>query len=237
MKMKSIVLLASLALAAHASYATVYFQDTGKKENWPNYPQTPQANGTISDVSSPAYKNGTAIKFTQTFITSGYTGRYHSEVDYQGTQVTGQTRYYGLALYLPSNWSTNDSKAAFQQWAGDGPWIIMEVRGTNVVILPHIAGITTIAPITRGAWMRVVTQLTDSSSGTLAVWINGSKKITLNGNLVAPATNGEVRWSAGLYVTGWYPKPSSTPNPSYRELYEDHYRITSSYAEAEPANW
>ncbi|HZP60423.1 MAG TPA: heparin lyase I family protein, partial [Opitutaceae bacterium] len=221
--------------AALTSSASVFFQNNGNKEGWPNYPQTPQAHGTISDVTSPAYQGNTAIKFTQTWIPN-YTGRYHSEVDYQGTQFTGSTMYYGLTLFLPANWDPADSKVSIQQWAGTGPWIIMEVRGTNMVILPHIAGITTMAPSTPGVWMRIVTQITDDANGTLAVWINGTQRLHLTGNLVAPATNGEVRWSCGEYVTGWT-GVTTQPSPSYRELFEDHYRIATTQAEAEPANW
>ncbi|HTQ32397.1 MAG TPA: chitobiase/beta-hexosaminidase C-terminal domain-containing protein, partial [Opitutaceae bacterium] len=225
----------SLLAAASTSSASVFFQNTGNKEGWPNYPQTPQAHGTISDVTSPAFQGNTAIKFTQTWIPN-YTGRYHSEVDYQGTQFTGSTMYYGLTLFLPADWDPTDSKVSIQQWAGDGPWIIMEIRGTNLVILPHIAGITTIAPSTPGVWMRIVTQLTDDTNGTLAVWVNGTKQLTLTGNLVAPATNGNVRWSCGEYVTGWT-GVTTQPSPSYRELFEDHYRIATTEAEAEPNSW
>ncbi|HZP60299.1 MAG TPA: heparin lyase I family protein [Opitutaceae bacterium] len=235
MKKKLLVTLVPLLIAAASSFGTVYFQNNGTKEGWPNYPQTPQAHGTITDVSSPTFHSTSSIKFTQTWIPN-YTGRYHSEVDYQGTQFTGSTRYYGTTLFLPANWNRADSKVSIQQWAGTGPWIIMEVRGSNLVVLPHIAGITTITGITPGAWMRIVTQLTDATSGTFAVWVNGSKKITLNGNLVAPAPNGNVRWSVGEYVTGWT-GVTTKPSPSYRELYHTHFRIASSYAEAEPANW
>src|SRR5581483_2325588 len=81
-----------------------------------------------------------------------------------------------------------------------------------------------------------VTQITDDANGTLAVWINGTQRLHLTGNLVAPATNGEVRWSCGEYVTGWT-GVTTQPSPSYRELFEDHYRIATTQAEAEPANW
>ncbi len=229
-------LLCGLSLAgALACHGTVYFENDGNQEGWPTQGQLPQADGTITDVTSPAFQGNNAIKFTQTWIPN-YTGRYHSEVHYQGTEFTGQTRYYGMTVFLASDWDTADSKVSIQQWAGDGPWIIMEVRGTDLVILPHIAGITTIAPITPGVWMRIVTQITDATSGTLAVWVNGTQKLHLTGNLVAPATNGNIRWSCGEYVTGWT-GVTSKPSPSYRELFEDHFRIADTEAEAEPANW
>ncbi|HTQ29789.1 MAG TPA: chitobiase/beta-hexosaminidase C-terminal domain-containing protein, partial [Opitutaceae bacterium] len=233
-RLQSLFLGLSLA-GALACHGTVFFQNEGTQEGWPTQGQLPQADGTITDVTSPAFQGNTAIKFTQTWIPN-YTGRYHSEVHYQGTEFTGQTRYYGMTVFLASDWDLADSKVSIQQWAGTGPWIIMEVRGTNLVILPHVAGITTIAPITPGAWMRIVTQITDTSSGTLAVWVNGTQKLHLTGNLVAPAPNGEIRWSCGEYVTGWT-GVTSKPSPSYRELFEDHFRIADTEAEAEPASW
>ncbi len=234
--LQSALFALSFASAVLACHGTVYFQNDGIQAGWPTKGQLPQDKGTITDVTSPAYQGNTAIKFTQTFDPN-YSNRYHAEVHYQGTQFTGDTRYYGMTVFLPSNWSLNDSKAAIQQWAGTGPWIIMEVRGSNLVILPHIAGITTIAPITPGQWMRIVTQITDTANGSLTVWVNGVQKLHLTGNLVAPAPKGEVRWSAGIYVTGWFPRPASTPTPAYREFDEDHYRIADTEAEAEPAHW
>src|SRR5579885_3762359 len=103
MTKKLLPLLDFMATAALSSSGSVYFQNNGTKEGWPNYPQTPQAHGTITDVSSPTFHSTSSIKFTQTWIPN-YTGRYHSEVDYQATQFTGTTRYYGTTLFLPANW-------------------------------------------------------------------------------------------------------------------------------------
>src|SRR5689334_22826106 len=98
------LLVALLVVAASSvSYGTVFFQNDGTKEAWPNFPQTPQAKGTIGDITSPTFQGPTAIKFTQTWIPN-YTGRYHSEVVNFNIQATGQDRYYGLAVFLPSDW-------------------------------------------------------------------------------------------------------------------------------------
>ncbi len=234
--LQSVLFTLSFVVAAMTGHATVYFQNDGNQAGWPTMGQLPQDKGTITDVTSPAFQGNTAIKFTQTFDPN-YSDRYHAEVHYQGTQFTGQTRYYGMTVFLPANWSLNDSKVALEQWAGTGPWIIIEVRGSNLVILSHIAGVQTVTSVTPGQWIRIVTQITDAANGSITVWVNGVQKYHRTGNLEAPAPNGEIRWSAGIYVTGWYPKPSSTPNPAYRELYEDHYRIADTEAEAEPANW
>lgn len=215
--------------------ATVVFQNDGTCENWPNYPQTPQAQGTISDITSPTYVGPTAIKFTQTWIPN-YSGRYHSEVVYFNSQQTGDDRYYGLCVYLPANWPYANDNISIQQWAGDGPWIIMEVRGSNLVVLPHVTGITTIAPMPVGQWVRIVTRLRSTSNGLFEVWVDGARKISISGDYTPNSASGQVRWSCGEYVTGWTGL-TTQPNPSYRELYEDHFRIASSEAEAEPTAW
>lgn len=224
-----------VAAASSASYGTVFFQNDGTKEGWPNFPQTPQAKGTISDVSTPSFQGNNAIKFTQTWIPN-YTGRYHSEVVNFNIQATGQDRYYGLTVFLPTPWPFAADNISIQQWAGDGPWIIMEVRGSNLVVLPHVAGIKTIAPMPVGQWVRIVTHLRASSSGIFEVWVNGVKRLSLTGNFTPPSTRGLIRWSAGEYVTGWTGR-TTKPTPSFRQLYEDHFRVTSTETEAEPANW
>ncbi len=231
------LVLAAMAVPSHAS---VYFQNTGNKEGFPNYPQRPQARGTIDTVSSPTYKGTTAIRFVQTWIgDTGYSGRYHSEVvvgnDYPSAQRSNQDRYYGVAVYLPSNWVYAGDNICFQQWAGNGPWLMMEVRGSNIVVLPH-GSMQTLGTMPRGVWVRVVSRLRTTSSGVFEAWINGARRMSVSANYVIPGST-TLRWSAGLYVTGWYPRRSSAPNPRVRTLYQDQYRIASTLAEAEPANW
>src|SRR5579872_888769 len=74
--MKTLFIALLVVCASSISYGTVFFQNDGTKEPWPNFPQTPQAIGTISDVTSPTFQGPSAIKFTQTWIPN-YTGRYH----------------------------------------------------------------------------------------------------------------------------------------------------------------
>jgi len=231
-------LLVALLLVATASfsYGTVFFQNDGNKEGWPNFPQTPQAKGTINDVTSPSFQGNNAINFTQTWIPN-YTGRYHSEVVFQNIQKTGDDRFYGLSVLFPQPWNTADSKICIQQWAGDGPWILMELRGTELVFVRHALGVTNITgPMPLGQWNRIVTHLRATKNGILEVWVNGVKKFSLAGDFTVPSASGQARWSAGEYVTGWT-GVMTKPNPSFRQLFEDHYRVTSTEMEAEPANW
>jgi hypothetical protein len=240
MLLKSLLGAAVLLTSTSLSYGTVYFQNNGDHTTWPNYPQTPEAKGTITNVSSPTFHSTSSIHFTQTFE-SGYTGRYHSEVDIEGIQQNNQDRYYGLALYVPSNWQNATDQVNFQQWAGTGPWLIMRIDGSDILMLfdssatgggePHLQAMP------HGAWTRVVSRIySHGSTGEFQCWINGTLKITRNGNFQAPGNGGAIRWSAGCYVSGWYQR-SSPQGPSFRETYETHYRVADSYANAEPNNW
>ncbi|HTB79913.1 MAG TPA: chitobiase/beta-hexosaminidase C-terminal domain-containing protein [Opitutaceae bacterium] len=221
---------------------TVTFQNNGTKEGWPNYPQTPEAKGTITDVTTPTYHSTSAIEFTQTFQ-NNYTGRYHSEVDIEGAQQTNQDRYYGMTFFLPAGWQYATDQVNVQQWAGTGPWIIFRIDGPDIIILfdhlpdgffdePHI-----FQNVPNGVWVRVVTHIRSSTSGGIwECWINGNHVYSHTGNLDAPGNGGAIRWSTGCYVSGWYQK-SSPQGPSFRLVYGTHYRVATTYDLAEPANW
>ena len=235
--------LAAIAAATMCttSFATVYFQNQGDNTKWPNYPQKPEAKGTISNTTSQHYgSDKTSIHFTQTFV-KGYTGRYHSEVDHEDIQDNNQDRYYGLAVFVPSNWQNATDQVNFQQWAGTGPWLIMRIDGPDIIMLfdsdatgggePHLTSMP------HGVWTRVVSRIySHGSTGNFKCWVNGSQKISRNGNFQAPGNGGAIRWSAGCYVSGWFQR-SSPQGPSFRETYEGHYRVTDSQSTAEPANW
>ncbi len=221
---------------------TVTFQNNGTKEGWPNYPQTPEAKGTISDVTTPTYHSTSAIEFTQTFE-KGYTGRYHSEVDIEGAQQTNQDRYYGMTFFLPAGWQYATDQVNVQQWAGTGPWIIFRIDGPDIIVLfdhlpdgffdePHI-----FKNVPNGVWVRVVTHIRSASSGGIwECWVNGNHVYSHTGNLNAPGNGGAIRWSTGCYVSGWFQK-SSPQGPSERIVYGTHYRVATTYDLAEPANW
>jgi hypothetical protein len=226
----------------NVSNGNVTFENNGTKEGWPNYPQTPEAKGTITDVSTPTYHSTSAIQFTQTFE-PGYTGRYHSEVDIEGAQQTNQDRYYGMTFFLPAGWQYATDQVNVQQWAGTGPWIILRIDGPDIIVLfdhlpdgffdePHI-----FTNVPSGVWVRVVTHIRSAASGGVwEAWVNGNKVYSHTGNLNAPGNGGAIRWSTGCYVSGWFQK-SSPQGPSFRLVYGTHYRVATTYDLAEPANW
>lgn len=232
----------SAAYVINTGGGTVTFQNNGTKEGWPNFPQTPQAKGTITDVTTPTFHSTSAIQFTQTFV-NNYTGRYHSEVDIEGAQQTNQDRYYGMTFYLPADWQYATDQVNVQQWAGTGPWIIMRIDGPDMLVLfdhlpdGYFAETHFLSNVPKGTWVRIVTHIKSAPSGGIfEVWVNGTKVLSHTGNLDAPGNGGAIRWSTGCYVSGWFQK-SSPQGPSTRLVYGTHYRVATTYDLAEPANW
>ena len=228
-------------LMAVPGRATVYFQNEGSKTGWSNYPQDPENLGRIDVVSSPTYKGTSALRFEQTYDAAwSAQGRgYHAEVVQSGVQRLGEDRYYGGAVYLPSNWSFIDKNTTFWQFSPEspsGPWNLNWVQQNEIRI--RVMGTHyTLATIGAGVWNRCVARFKlSSTSGAFQYWVNGSLRQTVTGNVVPPNGAQTIRWSVGIYVT-WWRDATDPGGPSTRYLYQDHHRIASSYAEAEPANW
>jgi hypothetical protein len=234
------VLFLGLLVMASPCQARVFFQNTGTKEGWSNFPQRPQNKGRIDMVSSPTFKGSTALRFEQTYDAAwtARRGGYHAEVVQFNAQRVGQDRYYGGAVYLPPNWNFIDKNTTFWQFSPEnpsGPWNLNWVQKDEVRI--RVMGTHyTLGTIRPGVWNRMVARFRLSSTdGIFEYWINGTKRRTVRGNIVPPNGSPTIRWSVGIYVTWW--RDQLPQGPTVRFLYQDHHRIASSYAEAEPANW
>jgi hypothetical protein len=235
------------ALGAAPAAASVTFQNTGTKTGWSNYPQQPQQQGTITEVSSPVYQGPTALRFRQIFVDNNRE-RYHSEVMQSNAQGNNTDRYYGVALYIPGNWVWHSQNHTWQQWATNtpsSPWLGMMVGGAGGHQLQYhfvrgaLSGSETdFADVSalRATWIRVVARLNMRTSGNWEVWVNGTRRVSRTGD-VSTSWNGSptIRWSTGIYCGPWY--RSLPTGPSDLSLYGDHYRIATTYDEAEPGNW
>ncbi|TMR19946.1 hypothetical protein ETD86_19585 [Nonomuraea turkmeniaca] len=219
--------------------AGVYFQDTGTLTGWNGFPQKPQKQGVLRTVGSPVYKGSTAIEARQTYVNEG--GGYHSETIQHRTQAVGQDRYYGQAIYLPPTWQFHNQNVTFQQWSPEdpeGPWELMFVQNDELRLGGSGGFSATLGKITnlRGTWIRIVTRLKfHATDGAFEVWVNGQKTWSRTGVTVLPKTSQTIRWSSGIYCTGW--REGTPSGQSVLSIYHDHARIASSYALAEPANW
>jgi hypothetical protein len=222
------------AAVARVAPASVLFQNPGTPNGWTNYPQAPQ-HGTLTQVSSPVYKGSEAIRFYQKF--EGF-GSYHNEVSQSPLGPTGSDTYFGFAIYFPSEWVYHDQSMCFTQWArsdsSNTPWTLMCLQ-MDYIFTGGSGGLhkTWATGISKGAWHRIVVRIVNrATDGILEVWVDGINRGQLTGN-VSPG-GPSLRWSAGQYATYW-----RANNPLYDPIttYMDHFRVATTYAEAEPANW
>ena len=65
MTTRKLLFALSLLLIGTIVRGEIFFQNDGVRNGRPNYPQTPQAHGTVSDVTNPVFQGTSAIKFTQ----------------------------------------------------------------------------------------------------------------------------------------------------------------------------
>ncbi len=218
--------------------AGVYFQDAGTLTGWSSH--YTQKSGVLQTVTSPSYKGGDAIEARQTYVNQ--TGGYHSEVIKAGAQSINTDRYYGQAIYLPANWQWHDQNVTYQQFSPEnpeGPWLLMYVQNTTLRFAAQSIGSNQYladASTLRGTWIRIVTRIKlSATAGVFEVWVNGVKKISKTGLAFLPSTSQTIRWSSGIYCTGW--RDSTPLGQSQLSIFHDQARIANSYALAEPANW
>jgi hypothetical protein len=234
---RGLVLGTALVAAPALSEATVFFQNTGTLAGW-DHVGPPQQHGRILQVTSPAWNGGTALAMEQTF-TGALTG-YHSEVVQDSTQGNGDDRYYGQVIRLPDDWIFHPKNDTFQQFSPEnpgGPWILNWIEGDRLMI--RLLGTHfDLGAIAKNTWVRVIVRLKLGNGGTAEVWINGTRKLSLqNVDLTIPNGSPTIRWSVGIYCTSWRTTPPPPGDATVRTIFHDQLRIASSPAEADPIHW
>lgn len=222
-----------MGIAAPARGA-VLFENSGTTAGWDS--QLTQMKGTITEVATPTFKSATALRMEQTFI--GF-GGYHSEVRKHDAQKPGQVIFYGEALYLPPEWKFHPQNVTFEQWARSdvfgSPWILMYVEGEKLRLGgsgPAHGDFGSVAGMA-GKWIRIVTRIDARAGGSMDLWVNGQKTLSLTGNFVPDGQN--IRWSVGMYCTRWRQEQPAGLNPMI--LFHDQMRVATTYEEADPINW
>jgi hypothetical protein len=141
-----------VAAGASSARGAVLFENAGNTDGWGRV--YTQKGGTITVVSSPAYKGTTAFKTSQTYMTSDG-ANYHSEVVKNTAQLAEQDLYYGQVIYLPARLAVPQPERHLPAVGARGPgrpWILMfvqndklQVGGRGINGLPVLATITTCA--------------------------------------------------------------------------------------------
>jgi len=107
--------LTLLALALTAQ-ATQLFSNKGTLSGWDS--TNVEHNGYLGEVSNIYYEGPNALKMTQTYD-SNYHDRYHSEVIHLDGYTRGDTRFYGFAFRLASDWSFDAQNYNIAQFIAD----------------------------------------------------------------------------------------------------------------------
>jgi hypothetical protein len=237
--------LASAAMSLSTSaHATVYFQNTGTTSGWSYV--TREHNGTVTQISAPAYKGSTAVRSVQIYDRAHGDTTLHSELGIRNMGQIGQERYYGWAIRIPAGESTGGtiSQIATDACSSGRQTEMMVITGAAVIDLktkhgtacsPTTGRYNIVPSMTKGVWHRIVIRKRwrNDPTAITQVWYDGVLKLSRTGVSNAIAGNNlTYRWSIGLYA-GF----GGTIDGEKRSMYVDHARVASSYAEADPAGW
>jgi hypothetical protein len=252
-----LMLMSCPLLMAGPAGATVFFENSGTLSGWSGTP-TAEHNGTVSQVTSPTFKGTTAMRSRQIFDSS-YTGRYHAEAMVSDIGAQGQDRYYGYAYRLMDNWQFVNQNFNFSQFGATFPntscggtinkpttmnWLFGSTLRTRVkngtVCSPVTTEFVVTSSMTAGVWHRIVQRIrfASNNTGIFQTWFDGSLVVNQSNIATTVAENPPFRWSAGLYANGWFDDGSvMVGSQGTRDVYHDHYRIASTFAEADPDQW
>ena len=245
------------AATAPSAYGTVLFENTGTLSGWSNTPSG-EHNGSVTQVSSPVFKGTTALRSRQIFDPN-YDGRYHAEAVVTGIGQQGQDRYYASTFYLPANWQFVNQNFNFTQFGAtfsntscggtiNKPTTMNWLFGTtlrtrvkyNTVCAPLVTEFVVTTNLTAGVWHRYVQRIryASTNTGNFQTWLDGTLVVDRAGIATTVAENPSFRWSVGLYANGWHDDGGvMVGTQGTRDVFHDHYRIASSFAEANPDAW
>jgi hypothetical protein len=247
--------LLALGTLAGPSAATVLFRNTGTTSGWNQV--FVEHLGSVAQVSSPAYRGPTALRVTQVYD-AGYTGRYHSELVRSDGYRPGQMRFYGFAMYIPSNWQSVGQGFNIAQFIADFgdtgcddfmPTTMMWFTGSSLstrvkqgsVCNQSIRTFSNFATLPYGQWHRVEIQANWRSdpTGYFKVWVNGTKRLEQYNlaTTVSDPANRALSFRVGMYANAWHDQGRMVGTQGTRTLYFDQIGIGTTFADADPNAW
>ncbi len=240
---------------ATSAPGSVLFHNAGTTSGWST--STHEHWGTVTQVGSPSYKGGNAIKVTQIYD-SAYTGRYHSEEVWNDGYRPGDQRFYGFAFYLPADWQFVNQSFNIAQFIADFtntgcddwmPTTMMWISGNQLstrvksgtVCGQQTTTFNNIATVTAGQWHRVEIQASwkSDASGFFKVWYDGTKVLERLGipTTIADPQNRTYSFRVGMYANAWHDQHTMLGTQGTRSLYIDQVGIGTAFANADPAAW
>jgi hypothetical protein len=233
--------------AADAAAGVVLWQNEGTASPWGHLLKDPGC--TLTEVSSPTYRGGKALKHVVSFPDTRKLS-VHCEVARDPVAIQGDDLYYGWAFMLGDDWpDTYDRKSVISQMTARGMcWNQLdfftlagvqrftdEAGGGPDSCTPGSDRLPAIADVvTRNVWHRMVVHKVwkGDESGLIEIWFDGDKKVTAHdiatgwGDL-----KGGYAWHVGVYAGVDQVRQGS------RTIYTDQFRVARTYEAADPASW
>lgn len=181
-------------------------------------------------------------------------------VDLISARITpGQTRYYGLSIYIPSSWVTDGIyDDILFQWKGfnGAPFMFITQKHDDIILRynyntnpdPNSGTIIkkskVLAPLTKGRWhdfrFRVVWQYADNGLGRIEVdhKLDTDTNYVRVFNYIGPNMfnkDGYLKW--GIYKPAWDKNQVNnyTGSVTQRIVWHDNVRVGSSWQEIDPS--
>jgi hypothetical protein len=225
------LLLLALGLTPPAAQATPTFQNSGTLSGWHGKEIDSGTRGTVQEVTNNVLKPSTALKSTQTYLGTSYKGRYHAEVYRTDGYRPGDTRYYGFAFRLSSEWEFDGGqKYNLAQFIADFsdlgkpecdtwmPSTMVWLQGNTLRTRARSGDLSgskcvkntksfDVGTVERGKWHKVVMAVSWKTDGTgfLRFWLDGQQKLDQSGisTTVVDPKNRAFMFRVGLYANGW----------------------------------
>jgi hypothetical protein len=250
-----LVAAAACVLGASDGSGAVLFRNPGTTSGWNSF--SLEHRGSITQVGSPAYKGGNAIRVQQIYDPA-YRGRYHAEVVRNDGYRPGQQRFYGFAFQLPANWQSVNQSFNIAQFIADFgntgcddwmPTTMMWITGTQLhtrvkagtVCGQSIRTFNNIAYVAPGQWHRVIIQANwqSNNTGFFKVWFNGVKVLEQYGlpTTIADPQNRTYSFRVGMYANAWYDQRTMLGTQGTRTMYFDQIGIGTTFADVNPDAW
>ncbi|KAG4441027.1 hypothetical protein IFR05_003482 [Cadophora sp. M221] len=260
------MLLKPIFLTGLAIYSTVQSLQTFSNKgtypgNWDDSWIDPLTQGSINEATNIYYENTTSIKMTQTYIPSGYTGRYHSEVHKFNAYKRGDTGFYGFTFRLSKDWQFEPAQgynlaqfiADFTDLPCDEDWmpssmlwiygnkLQSRVKTGNVcpTTAQDIQPFADLATVTAGEWHKVLIQASWKSdlTGYYKIWFDDAIVVNATGIRTTVAEARYFQFRVGLYANSWtYPKVM-LGTQGFRQVWFDEIAIGTTYKDADPDQW
>ncbi|OWO98524.1 hypothetical protein B2J93_2259 [Marssonina coronariae] len=254
-------LAAASLLAASFTGATQIFSNKGTTSGWDATFIDAGTSGTVDQVSNVYYESPSALKMTQTYIPSGYDGRYHAEVHKYNVYKKGDVGFYGFMFRLSSEWQFDPPQSYnIAQFIADftdlpcaetympssmvwlyGDQLQSRVKNGNAcpVSEQHTDAFPNLAAVTRGEWHKIVIQASwkSDATGYYKMWFDGASVLNRTGIKTTVTDARPFQFRVGLYANGWKDDDGMKGTQGFRQIWFDEIAAGTTFADADPGQW